>query len=47
MGRRLRGTLALTALALCAAMTARGGVLASYSFDNDDLATGPDTFAIF
>jgi len=28
-------------------MTARGGVLASYSFDDDDIATGPDTFAIF
>lgn len=32
---------------LFAAQLAHAGVIASYSFDDDDLATGPDTFAVF
>lgn len=47
MARRILRQLALTAVALLACASARAGVIASYSFDDDDLATGPDTFAIF
>ncbi|HKR66084.1 MAG TPA: hypothetical protein VJZ00_20300 [Thermoanaerobaculia bacterium] len=45
MARRLRIQSLIVTLLL--AQVASAGVIASYSFDDDDLGTGPDTFAIF
>jgi hypothetical protein len=47
MARRVRRQLVAAVLLLFVALAAQGGVIASYSFDDDDLATGPDTFAVF
>jgi hypothetical protein len=43
----IRPRVALTLLALATLGAASGSILARYSFDEDDLATGPDTFHVF
>ena len=50
MGRAIPRQLALTLCLLWAGLVAAAGpsqILVRYSFDDDDVATGPDTFAVF
>lgn len=48
MARRVRvQSLIALSLLLLVASSAGSGVVAHYTFDSDDLATGPDTFAVF
>ncbi len=47
MAGRVQSAVLIAVLSTAAAEPAPPSLLAGYSFDNDDLATGPDTFAIF